>query len=313
MNRATRIPRAGLHPLINRLLLLTTVIVTTAGCVSQRYVDDLEVLYRRSQEQILDLRAQLEEKQTEIEVIRSALNSQDPDIHDKLQKAISSHDKLAKALAEAESRLRSIGTGPILEPELDAALVQLSESNPNLMTYDSQMGMVKFQSDLTFALGSTDVSSQAENGLQKLAMILKSPVGAHYAVRIVGHTDNVPIGRPSTRAQHPTNWHLSVHRAISVKDVLVRAGVQPTRMGVEGYGEHRPIEPNGPKGNKANRRVEIYLTRGGATESGQGDTASGSTLPAPDETPGPKQQQSQPAAAPREAPDPGPTQPGAYK
>jgi len=232
-----------------------------SGCVSQRYVDDLETLYRRSQEQMLDLKAHLKEKETEIEVLKTTLGGQNPEMLEKLKKALSSHEKLTRALAKAESRLRLVGTGPVLDPELDAALIELSKSNPDLMTYESQMGMVRFHSDLTFSLGSTEVSGGAISSLEKLADILKSSVGKSYTARIVGHTDNVPIGRPSTRAKHPTNWHLSVHRAIAVKDTLARFGVGVSRMGVAGYGEHRPIAPNGSKGNKANRRVEIYLLR----------------------------------------------------
>lgn len=316
MNRRPTIHGARIHALLSWMLLMGLPLVAP-GCVSQRYVDDLEVVYRRSQEQILDLRAQLEEKHTEIEVLRSALDNQDPDLNKKLQKAMSSHEKLAKALAEAESRLRAMGTGPILEPELDAALVDLSQSNPNLMTYDPQMGMVKFQSDLTFALGSTNVSQSATGSLRKLAQILTSPVGSHYSVRIVGHTDNVPIGRPATRAQHPTNWHLSVHRAISVKDVLVKAGVEPPRMGVEGYGEHRPIEPNGPKGNEANRRVEIYLMRGAIADRVKEESPSASSPSVPTREPSAQPRTAVPSAAKQhgveEDDTPSSAPPGAYK
>jgi hypothetical protein len=61
-------------------------------------------------------------------------------------------------------------------------------------------------------------------------------------------------------AQHPTNMHLSAHRAISVRDALVSDGVTANRMQVAGYGEFRPIVPNGANGAAQNRRVEIFLT-----------------------------------------------------
>ena len=240
-------------------VLLAAVAMTTVGCVSQRYVDDLETLYRRSQEQTLDLQARLEEKNTEIEVLRSSLNSQDPEILAKLEKALSSHNKLTTALAKAEGRLREISSEPILDPAMDAALVQLVQSNPKLMTYEPEIGMVKFHSDLTFALGSADVNAEASTSLKSLAQILDSKIGKNYITRIVGHTDNVPIGRPATRAKHPTNTHLSVHRSIAVRDALVTDGIAPNRTQVSGYGQYRPIAPNGARGAAANRRVEIYL------------------------------------------------------
>lgn len=242
-----------------RALMLATVIALATGCVSQRQYDDLQTLYRRSQEQIVDLQAQLEEKQAEIEVLKA--HAQDPAVLSKLEAAVAERDRLAKALATAEEQLRALGASPALEPELNTALMDLVRSDPALMSYDPAMGMVKFRSDLTFALGSTDVSAEATASLNKLAGILRSPVASKYEARIVGHTDNVRISRPATKAQHPTNWHLSVHRAIAVKDVLVKAGVPETQVGVGGYGEFRPVTSNTRGGNAANRRVEIYLVR----------------------------------------------------
>ena len=78
-------------------------------------------------------------------------------------------------------------------------------------------------------------------------------------VRVVGHTDNVPIRRSSTAAQHPTNIHLSAHRSISVRDALVGDGIDANRFMVAGYGEFRPIAANGARGSEMNRRVELFL------------------------------------------------------
>jgi chemotaxis protein MotB len=131
------------------------------------------------------------------------------------------------------------------------------------MTYESQQGMVKFRSDLTFDLGSAEVKDEARASLKKLAGIIDSPMAGEYTACIVGHTDNVPISKPSTKAQHPTNWHLSVHRAIAVMEELQKAGVPSARMGVAGYGEYRPVAGNQARsGNAANRRVEIYIVKG---------------------------------------------------
>lgn len=272
MNRSTKV-----HASMKWLPLAAAAIGIT-GCVAQRYADDMETLYRNSQEQVLDLRAELDEKDTEIDVLRSTLKSHDPELLAKLQKALSSHDQLTRALDEAESRLRAIGSGPLLEPEIDTALIELAGSS-DLITYEPDRGMVKFQSDLTFALGSADVNPEAASSLKKLARILNSPAGKKYTARVVGHTDNVPIGKPATRAKHPTNEHLAVHRAIAVKNVLKQAGVDPARVGVAGYGPYRPIVPNGPKGNQANRRVEIFLIRPQAVVA-EPATATAQTKPA---------------------------------
>jgi hypothetical protein len=95
--------------------------------------------------------------------------------------------------------------------------------------------------------------------LKAFAEIVNSTAAQPFEIVIVGHTDDVRIS-PGTGKKHPTNWHLSVHRAVAVLFVLNQDGVDFKRMAAMGYGEFRPRVPNPPKGgNEANRRVEIYL------------------------------------------------------
>ena len=76
---------------------------------------------------------------------------------------------------------------------------------------------------------------------------------------VVGHTDNDPIIH--ARLKHPTNWHLSAHRAIAVGLELLEAHIDPQRLAVMGYGEFHSFVENTTKENKSlNRRVEIYLS-----------------------------------------------------
>jgi chemotaxis protein MotB len=105
------------------------------------------------------------------------------------------------------------------------------------------------------------VAPAAGEVVRELCKILNSEQGKKFDVIIAGHTDDIRIGKPETRAKHPTNWHLSAHRAISVLDIMENSGVSPERMSVRGFGEFRPIVPNLPnkKGNSQNRRVEIYI------------------------------------------------------
>lgn len=148
----------------------------------------------------------------------------------------------------------------MLPPELQNALKEFAERHPKMAQYDSERGVLKFGSDVVFDLGSDDVKPAAAETLAELAEIVNSAAAADFDVMIVGHTDNVPIRRPQTLEKHPTNWHLSVHRAIAVMKVLRGAGTTEERLGVMGYGEFRPIESNvGRRGNPNNRRVEVFL------------------------------------------------------
>jgi len=72
-------------------------------------------------------------------------------------------------------------------------------------------------------------------------------------VEIVGHTDS--------RGTSAENEKLSERRARAVRDVLVRAGVDPTRITTRGAGETRPVATNDTlEGRALNRRVEIITT-----------------------------------------------------
>jgi OmpA-OmpF porin, OOP family len=71
-------------------------------------------------------------------------------------------------------------------------------------------------------------------------------------VRIEGHTDNQ--GNPER------NLQLSKERAQAVAAHLIKAGIDASRLEVEGYGDTRPIAPNlTPRGRELNRRVEFVI------------------------------------------------------
>lgn len=278
---------------INTWMILAVVAMVAVGCVAQREADDLKTLYRNSQEQVVDLQERLAEAQARISALMGDAGSET----NALANAIAERDRLRAALDEAEDRLRN-ASNVVLPPELDDALSRLAAANPQLMSYDAARGMVKLRSDLTFGLGSADVSAGASGTLTKLAGIFKSASASSYEVRVVGHTDNVPIKNVGTRAKHPTNWHLSVHRAISVMQVLGKAGVPNSRMSVAGYGEFQPVAVNAVGGAEANRRVELYLVAKSSGGSAPAPEAAATTT-APAAT----------AAPPADLPEPDITQP----
>lgn len=152
-------------------------------------------------------------------------------------------------------------SGPALPPELDKNLQALAAANSDIMEYDPKYGMIKFKSDLTFAPGSADVQGSAAQVLAKFVEIMNGKEAAGFNVYIAGHTDDMPVSRPETKQHHPNNWYLSVHRAITVRYVLNRAGLDDKRMCVMGFGEYHPIVANKPnhKGAEKNRRVEIWI------------------------------------------------------
>ena len=75
---------------------------------------------------------------------------------------------------------------------------------------------------------------------------------------VEGHTDNVPI----RTFLYPSNWELSVARAVSVTRYLVEEhNMDPERFLATGYGEYHPIADNETaEGRARNRRVSIVIS-----------------------------------------------------
>ncbi len=248
---------------ISRSLTLVTALGFTvlAGC-SQGTVDDLRHTVRVQQQRISELEVQNESLNSTTQALRRQVQAADSSSLEAERRRAEAAAQLQAAMAmyaDLEQRLNDLDL-MVLPPELDEALRALAARHPELMIYDPKRGMVQFLSDLTFDLGSADLKSEAQSSLRQLAEVLKGAPAAGYEIRVVGHTDNVPIRNVGTRAKHPTNVHLSVHRAISVRDALVGAGVAAGRCSVAGWGEFRPVVANPAAGGaRANRRVEIFL------------------------------------------------------
>jgi type VI secretion system protein ImpK len=79
-------------------------------------------------------------------------------------------------------------------------------------------------------------------------------------IKIIGHTDNVPISHSNVR--FPDNYRLSVERAKTVAALFRPYLANPDRLLTDGKGETAPIADNRtPEGRAKNRRVEILIPR----------------------------------------------------
>ena len=112
---------------------------------------------------------------------------------------------------------------------------------------------IEIKTDILFGSGQAGISDAAVPVLEKLAAILgRFP----NALRIEGHTDNMPI----STAAFPSNWELSAARAASVVHLFMEQGVDPRRMSVEGWGEYQPAGDNDTaEGRNRNRRVVLVV------------------------------------------------------
>lgn len=241
--------------------LLLALPLIGVGCVPQDKYDQLLMANRSLEEQLMQTENERDAARTNLETVRdqltrttvnlNELQSQNSRLRAEVEEMGGDYDALLR-------RVSNLEIGP-LPPDVESAIQSLAAAYPDVLSFDAQKGLLRFASDFTFDLGSAQLKSDAERTLQALAQILNTETARGFEARIVGHTDNVPIRRAETRRNHPSNVHLSVHRAISVRDALVNSGVAPVRIQVAGYGEHRPQVPNRTGGTPENRRVEVFL------------------------------------------------------
>jgi chemotaxis protein MotB len=113
-----------------------------------------------------------------------------------------------------------------------------------------------------FNVGRADLTQVGAELIAKVAEELKtSSLGAQ--IEVEGHTDSDPLKKSSP---FKTNWNLSTARASAIAEMLVKAGIEGSRIRATGYSHFQPLAPEfDDRGfpltnNKAlNRRIVIKL------------------------------------------------------
>jgi len=117
---------------------------------------------------------------------------------------------------------------------------------------------VTLPSSVVFDLSVAKLKESALPTMQKFAASIKN-LDNRYLVMVDGHTDNAPV---FYGGDFSSNWELSLYRAISVIDFLVKEGNSPELFAAAGHGEFSPLAPNDtPESQAANRRVEVIIRR----------------------------------------------------
>ena len=104
--------------------------------------------------------------------------------------------------------------------------------------------------DVLFDFDKSNIKPEAAAILDRLVVFMNENKGAKAS--LAGHTDSV-----GTEAY---NQRLSERRVNSVRDYVVKKGVDTGRISGQGFGESKPIADNKTKEGRAkNRRVEIKV------------------------------------------------------
>ncbi len=111
--------------------------------------------------------------------------------------------------------------------------------------------------DVRFRTGSAELDNKALVDIRRLAKLMGEREEKSQAVLLIGFTDNV--------GDRAYNLPLSVERAQSVGQALRVLGIPVAATA--GEGDQMPVASNGtPEGREKNRRVELWIVRGKASE-----------------------------------------------
>jgi len=122
------------------------------------------------------------------------------------------------------------------------------------ISLDERGVTIHIQEELLFPSGQAELKGSSFVMLDSMANVVNRLPND---IRVEGHTDNMPINT----VRFPSNWHLSVARAMNTGYYLIQHHqVNPDKISVVGYGEYRPIALNKTaEGRALNRRVDIVI------------------------------------------------------
>lgn len=210
-------------------------VLSFAACVSTSRYKKLEAAKSALQNQADDLAAQ-----------NAKLKEEGDKLKQDVQKLTTDQETLKAEAAKKEAGYNEL-VGK-LSSEVSQGELQVKKYK-DMLTVD-------VAEKIFFDSGKAKLKKDGETVLLKVGEALAQ--FQDKTIRVVGHTDNVPLSAGSPFA---SNWELSVARATTVVRFLQeKAKLPPERLIASGRGEYQPIAPNDtPEGRQKNRRIEIML------------------------------------------------------
>ncbi|HYH94698.1 flagellar motor protein MotB [Hyalangium sp.] len=196
-----------------------------------------------------------EQAQKELEAKLEAIDSEKSQLSTQLNQLSTERDQLSQVVQEKDAELARLkATYQDLEEKMKSEIadgeIRLSQAGGRIQ--------VDLVDKILFDSGEASITERGAGVLTRLGAVLAGVEGR--SIQVSGHTDDSP---PSQRlaATFPTNWELSVARAVNVVRFLQeKANVPARRLVASGYGETHPVATNAtPKGRARNRRIEILL------------------------------------------------------
>ena len=183
---------------------------------------------------------------------KAYLDKEDESTVDQLAYLTNQRVEVAKqtiALRTAENQIKNAGSDRA-QALLDARDAQIKQLR-GLNAKQTERGTLVTFGDVLFDFDQASLKANSRDSITTLAnYLIKNP---DRKVIVEGYTDS--------EGSAAYNQGLSERRANAVKNALVRAGVDPSRIVAQGYGKEYPVANNSSDSGRAqNRRVEVTIS-----------------------------------------------------
>jgi len=211
----------------------------------KRQVEQERGIYGQKEKEIERGLSEMEAKVLEAQEERAAMQKDFESLHEKYMAVLDAKAQDSRLLEAMKNKLAANLSQWIAQGKVSLAL---DEEGFRISLFDA----VAIEED-----GKARVRVEAYDILFEVASILLPH--DKRLVYVVGHTDSVPI----QSELYPSNWELSVARAVEVVHYLQEhEKMDPKRLVAAGCGPHRPIAENTTAdGRRRNRRVEVLIPR----------------------------------------------------
>ncbi|OUR79475.1 hypothetical protein A9Q83_03455 [Alphaproteobacteria bacterium 46_93_T64] len=212
-----------------------------------------EKISSKAQAQVTLLNAQLAALREQLSRIEQALEVSEAKDKDQKAQIVDLGRRLNQALAQKVQELQQYRSN------FFGQLRQVLKNRPGISIVGDRF---VFQSEVLFGLGEAELGDQGRESMATFARTLLEistsiPDEIDWVLRVDGHTDKQPI----KTARFPSNWELSMARALSVTKYLIARGIPPERLAPTGFGQFQPLDPREDEiAFLRNRRIELKLT-----------------------------------------------------
>jgi chemotaxis protein MotB len=169
-------------------------------------------------------------------------------LNGRISELLGEKERLKTKISQLQSTYNSMVSE--LENEIKNKKVTIKELEDRLS--------ITFVDRILFEFGKATISPEGRDILRRVGNILKNV--EERKVRVVGHTDNIPI-MEGYRYKFPSNWELSAARAAAVVSYFHKEiGLDPSNLEAVGRSFYEPVASNETKEGRAqNRRVNIII------------------------------------------------------